>query len=334
MLHRDTTKFLHGGELCVSTYANLKWMKVKRFSEFCDAVPIVLKSAGHKWCWLPNKAIKRQQSRNWFITLNIMFVQLSRSLISEALGLWSQSHVLAGRRSLLRMTGLLSQRLPSVLRTFWAVRSNAGRWKSCVNIWWQKRLFPRSALKLFAPFCTKEKSGSDAPKRGKSAMIQGLSLKKTNPQVCKQARIQWPDNIFRRVRPSGDTSSTGTNLLPYRSSKTFASHLSPPSRCSALAGILRCSSEKAVGLCSCSQKTSGDPGSVEVFKEKVSEKSTHSFDSGQLLTASQAKSAALLSQRQYPLDLDADQCIMAQSYRMPVYSCEGICDSWNQLSKS
>jgi len=46
MLSRDATKFLHGGELCVSTYANLKWMKAKRFSEFCDAVPIVLKSAG------------------------------------------------------------------------------------------------------------------------------------------------------------------------------------------------------------------------------------------------------------------------------------------------
>ena len=334
MLRRDTTKLLHGGELCVSTYANLKWMKAKRFSESCDAVPIVLKSAGHKWYWLPNKAIKSQLSRNWFITLNIMFVQLSRSLISEALKLWGQSFVRADRQNLLKMTGLLSQTPPSVLRIFWAVRSNAGRWKSCVNIWWQKRLFPRLVLKLFAPFCTKEKLGSDAPKRGKSAMIQGLSLKKTNPQVCKQARTQWSDNIFRRVRPSGDTSSTGTNLLPYRPSETFTCHLSPPSWCSALAGILRCSPEKTVGLCSCSQKTSGSPGSVEVFKEKVSEKSTHSFDPGQFLAAPQTEGAEVLPTEQYSYDLDTDQCFMAQSYRMPVYSCEGICDSWNQLSKS
>ncbi len=329
MLHRDTTKFLHGGELCVSTYANLKWMKAKRFSEFCDAVPIVLKSAGHKWCWLPNKVIKHQRSRNWFITLNIMFVQLSRSSISEALGLWSQSLVRADRQSLLKMTRLSSRKLPNVLQTFWAARSNAGRWKSCVNIWWQRRLFPRLVLKLFAPFCTKEKSSSDAPKLGKSAMIQGLSLKKTNPQVCKQAPIQWPDNIFRRVRPSGDTSSTGTNLLPYRPSKTFACHLSPPSRCSALAGILRCPSEKAVGLCSSSQKTSGSPGSTEAFKEKVSEKTTHSFDLGQFLAAPQTEGAEILPTEQYSYDLDTDQCFMAQSHRMPVYSCERICDSWN-----
>jgi len=334
MLCRDATNFLHGGELCVSTYANLKGMKAKRFSEFCDAVPIVLKSAGHKWYWLPNKAIKPQLSRNWFITLNIMFVQLSRSLISKALRLWNRNPVRVDRQNLLKMTGLLSQIPPSALQTFWAVRSNAGRWKSCVNIWWQKRLFPRSVLKLFAPFCTKEKSGSDAPKRGKSAMIRGLSLKKTNPQVCKQARIQWPDNIFRRVRPSGDTSSTGTSLLPYRPSETFACHLSSPSRCSTLAGILRCSSEKAVGLCPSSQKASRSLGSIEVFEEKVSEKSTHSFDTGQFLAAPQTEGAEVLPTEQYSYDMDTDECFMAQSYRMPVYSCEGIRDSWNQLSKS
>lgn len=334
MLCRDTTKFLHGGELCVSTYANLKWMKAKGFSESCDAAPIVLKSAGHKWYWLPNKVTKCQPSRNWSIILNIMFVQLSRSLISKALRLWSQSFVRADRQNLLKMTGLLSQRPPSALRTFWAVHSNAGRWKSCVNIWWQKRLFPRSVLKLFAPFCTKEKSGSDAPKRGKSAMIRGLSLKKTNPQVCKQGRIQWPDNIFRRVRPSGDTSSTGTNLLPYRPSETSACHLSSPSRCSALAGILRCSSEKTVGLCSFSQKTSGSPGSVEAFKEKVPEKSTHSFDPGQFLAAPQVESDTVLPTEQHSFDLDTHQCIMAQSYRMSIYTCEGVRDSWYQLSKS
>lgn len=331
MLRRDTTKFLHGGELCVSTYASLKWMKAKRFSEFCDAVPIVLKSAGRKWCWLPNRAIKCRRSRNWFITLNIMFVQLSSSLISEALGLWSQSLVRVDRQNLLKMTGLLSQRLPSVLQIFWAVRSNAGRWEKCVNIWWQKRLFPRSVLKLFAPFCTKEKSGSDAPKRGKNAMIRGLSLSKTNPQVCKQARIQWPDNIFRRVRPSGDTSSTGTNLLPYRPSETFACHLSPPSRCSALAGILRCASEKALGLRSASQKTSGIFGSIEAVKEKIPEKSANPFNSGQLLATPQSEGVAVLPREQYSSDLDTDKCFMAQSYRMSIHACEGICNSRDQL---
>jgi len=165
-------------------------------------------------------------------------------------------------------------------------------------------------------------------------MIRGLRLKKTNPQVCKQARMQWSDNIFRRVRSSGDTSSTGTKLLPYRPSETFACHLSSPTRRSALVGILRCSSEKAVGLCSSSQTTPGSPGNVEAFKEEVSEKSTHSFDLGQFLAAPQTKGSEVLPTEQYSHDLDTDQCFMAQSYRMPVYSCEGICNSWDQLSQS
>jgi len=160
-------------------------------------------------------------------------------------------------------------------------------------------------------------------------MIRGLRLKKTNSQIRKQTCIQWPDNIFRPVRSFGDTSSTGTKLLSYRPSETFACHLSPSSRCSALAGILRCSSEKIVGLCSSSQKTSGSSGSAEVFKEKISEKSSHSFDFGQFLAASQTEGAEILPTEQYSYGLDSDQCFMAQSYRMPVYSCEGICDSWS-----
>ena len=246
----------------------------------------------------------------------------------------NQSLVRVDRRNLPKMIRLSSRRRPNARRTFWAARSNAGRWKNCVNIWWQKRLLARSASKLFALFCTTKKSGSDVQKRGKNVMIRGLRPKKTNPQVRKQACVQWPDNIFRRVWSSGDTSSTWTNLLPYRPSETFACHISPPSRCSALAGILRCPSEKAVGLCSSPQKTSGGPGSVEAFKEKVFEKSMHSFDPGQFLAASQVKGEAFLPTEQYSYDLDTDQCFMAQSYRMPVYSCEGICHAWNQLSES
>jgi hypothetical protein len=158
----------------------------------------------------------------------------------------------------------------------------------------------------------------------KNAMIRGLRPKKSNPQVCKQARIQWADNIFRRVWPSGDTASTGAGPLPHRPPKTFARHLSASSRCSALAGILRCSPEKAVGLCSSSQRTPGGLGGVAVFKEEVSEKTTHSFDIGQYFAAPQTEGSEVLPTEQYSYDLDTDQCFMAQSYRMSVYSCEGI----------
>jgi hypothetical protein len=89
-----------------------------------------------------------------------------------------------------------------------------------------------------------------------------------------------------------------------------------------------------VGLCSCSQKTSGSVGSVEAVKEKVPEKSTHPFDTGQFLAARETEGGKVLPTEQYSHDLDPDQCFMAQPYRMPVYSREGICDSRVRLSKS
>jgi len=333
MLRRDTANFLYGGELCVSTYANLKWTKAKRFSEFSVGVPIVLKSAGHKWYLLPNRAIRCQPSQSLFITLNIMYEPLSKNSTRPALTLWSQSLVRVVQRSLPKMTGLLSQKPQNVRRTFWIVRSNAGLWKNCESIFSRKKSFLPSALKLFAPFCTKQKSGSGEPRPGKNATTRSLSLKKTDSQVCKPACIQRPDNIFRRVRSPGDTSSSGTSLLPHRPSEKTSCNIYPPSRCSALAGVLRCASEKTVGLCSSSQKASGVFGNVEVFEEEVSGQPADTFDSGQLLTAPQAEGAEVLPTEQHSYDMDTDQCFMAESYRMPVYSCEGICDSRNRLSK-
>jgi len=68
-----------------------------------------------------------------------------------------------------------------------------------------------------------------------------------------------------------------------------------------------------------------------MFTEDVSEETTNSFDTGQLLTAPQSKSAEVLPSEQYSSDLDTDQRIMAQSYRMSVYTCKGIRYSWHQL---
>ena len=334
MLRRDTTKFLHGGKLCVSTYASLKWMKAEGFSKSSEGAKIVLKSAGHKWYWPPNKAIKCRPLRNWFITLNIMSVQLLRNLTKKALRRWNQNRVPAGRQSLPKMKRLLSPRQPNARRIFWAVRLNAGRWRNCGSILSRKRLSPRSVLRHFEQLFMRKKSGSDVPKRGKNATIRGSSLKKTNPQICKPARSQWPNGIFRRVRPSGDTSSTRTNLLPHGPSETTSCNIYPPPRCSALAGVLRCAPEKTVGLCSSTQKTSGVLGNVEVFEKEVSGKSANPFDIGQLLAAPQAEGVEVLPTEQHSYDMDTDQCFMAESYRMPVYPCEGICDSWNQLSKS
>jgi hypothetical protein len=84
-----------------------------------------------------------------------------------------------------------------------------------------------------------------------------------------------------------------------------------------------------VGLCPSTQTTSGSIGSIKAFTEKVSKKSAYPSDIGQLFAAPQGKGVAVLSKEQYSFDLDADQCIMAQSYRMSVYPCKGIRNSWN-----
>lgn len=72
-------------------------------------------------------------------------------------------------------------------------------------------------------------------------------------------------------------------------------------------------------------------GVLKAVKEEVSEKSANSPDIGQLLATPQSEGVAVLSTEQYSSDLDTDKCFMAQSYRMSIYACEGICNSWDQL---
>jgi len=88
-----------------------------------------------------------------------------------------------------------------------------------------------------------------------------------------------------------------------------------------LVGVLRCASEKALGLCSASQKASGIFGSIEAVKEKVSETSANPFNSGQLLATPQSEGVVVLPTEQYSSDLDTDKCFMAQSYRMSIHAC-------------
>lgn len=227
------------------------------------------------------------------------------------------------------MIGHLSPRPPNARQTFLVVRSNDGRWKSCVSIWLLRKSFPPSVLKRFARFCTKGRSGFDEPRHGRNAMTRSSSLKKTDSQICKSACTKRPYGIIRRIRPVRSSATSRTGLVPYRSSEKIAGNLHAAAWCSALAGVLRCSSEKVVGLYSTSQKASGNPWSIETFAKQVSGKSKNSFDSGQLLAASQTESASILPTKQHSFDLDADERFMAQSNRMSIYSCEGICASGN-----
>ena len=275
--------------LCVCMPETSGSAKDSKFSGFSAAVPAGLKYAGLRWCWPPIRGIKCLPLPSWSIILSIMFGRLSKTLTSGVLTLWNRSRDRADRMSLPRMTRHLSLKRQNVRRTFWVVRLSVGRWKNCGSILLPKRSSRKSALKHCGAFCMRKKSSFGVRKHGKNATTRSLSLKKTDSPVCKSARRQWSHDFIRRVWSSGNSTSTRTGLVRNRPSETVAGHLYPNPRRAALAGLLRCPREKAVGLHAASQTTSGVPRSVEAVTEKVFPRSANTSDSGQLLAARKEK---------------------------------------------
>ena len=256
--------------LCVCTQETSALVKGNKFNVYFDAVPAVLKFAVPKLCWPLIRVTKFLQSPTWFITPNTMFGQLSKILTNAASKPWSPSLDRADRMNLLKMTRHLSPKRLTVLPIFWAALLSDGPLRNCKNISLPKKSYLRLVLKHFAVFCMRKRLSLGVTKHGKNATTQSLSLKKTDSQVCKPARIQRPDDFIRRVRPSGNSTSAWTELLPYRPSETTSGNIYSSSWCSALAGVLRYTRETVVGVYPPSQTTSGIFGSIEAFTKEVS----------------------------------------------------------------
>ena len=319
--------------LCVCMPETSVSVKANTFSGFSAAVPVGSRSAGPKWCWPPIRDTKYLRLPNWFTILNIMFGRLSKTLMNGASKLWNPSHDRVDRMNSPRTTRHLSLKQRNARRIFWGAHLSDGRWRNFANILLPRRLFLRSVSKHFGVFCMRKRSSFDVRKHGKSVTTRSFNLKKTDPTVCKPARSQWSHDFIRRVWSSGNPASTGAGLVRNRPPETVAGHLYPNPRRATLAGLLRCSREKAVGLHAASKTASGVSGSLEVVKEEVSQRAANSSDLGQLLATPQGESTAVLPHKQYSFDLDANQRIMAQSYRVSIHPCQGIRHSWNQLSK-
>lgn len=319
--------------LCVCTPETFVSARASKFSGFSAAVPVELRSAVPKWCWPPIRDIKYLRLPNWFTILNIMFGRLSKTLMNGVLKLWNPNHDRVDRMNSPKTTRHLSLKQLNARRIFWGAHLSDGRWRNFANTLLPRRLSLRSVSKHFGVFCMRKRSNFDVRKHGKSVTIRSFSLKKTNSPVCKPARSQWPHDFIRRVWSSGNPASTGTGLVRNEPPETVAGNLYPNSRGAALAGFLRCAREKAVRLHAASKTAPRVPRSVKAFTKEISQTAANPSNPGQLLPTPQGESAAVLPQKQYSFDLDANQCIMAQSYRMSVYPCQGICDSWNQLSK-
>ena len=339
VLYRQTRRnvsvslYMERDFLCVCMPVISAVAKVSIFSEFCDAARAVLRYDVPRSCWRPIKDLKYRLLQSWCIIPNIMCGPLSKNSTSMDLRPWSRSLALEDHESLPKTTRPLLPRRRSVRLISWAVHLSDGLWKRCENIFFRRRWFPPLALKLSGRFCMKRRSSFAARRPGKSVTIPSLSRKKSNSTLCKPAGQQWPHHFFRRVWPFGDSTSSRSKLVPQPSSQEAASNLHPNSRCSALAGLLRCAQEEVVGLCPQTQKTSGILGRSETATQKVPSGPENPPDPGQLCTASQGEGATVLLAEEYPSDLDAHQCIMAEPYRVSVHPRQGIRNSWIGLSQ-
>ena len=319
--------------LCVCMPVISAVAKVSIFSEFCGAAQAVLRFDVRRSCWRPIRDLRYQLSQNWCIIPSIMFGPLSKNSTSMDLRPWSRSLALEDRESLPKMTRPLLPRRRSVRLISWAVHLSDGLWKSCENTFFRRRWFPPLALKLSGRSCMKRRSSFAARRPGKSVTIPSLSRKKSNSTLCEPAGQQRPHHFIRRVWASGDSTSSRSGLVPQPSSKEVASNLHTKAWRPALVGFLRCTQEEAVGLCPQTQKASGILGGSETATQEVSRGPENSPDSRQLRAASKGGGATVLPAEQYPLDLDAHQCIMAESNRVSVHPRQGIRDSRIELSQ-
>jgi hypothetical protein len=89
----------------------------------------------------------------------------------------------------------------------------------------------------------------------------------------------------------------------------------------------------ALGIYPQPKTTPGNAWGLETSSQKVSSLAANPSDIGQLFAASQGCCEAVLPEEQCAFDLDADECIMAQSNRMSVYAGERICLSQLRLRK-
>jgi hypothetical protein len=79
-----------------------------------------------------------------------------------------------------------------------------------------------------------------------------------------------------------------------------------------------------LGLFKEAQTSSGGSGSIAVVTEALPDGQAYSSDSGQLFAAPERPGKVVLSREQYSSNLDANECLMAESDRKSFHSGQGI----------
>ena len=224
-------------------------------------------------------------------------------------------------------------RPPFVRRTFSGDRLDAGRWGNSESSSSTRISLILSALRQFGGFSSPQKSGCDAQKPGKNATIRSWRLKKSDSPLCESACRQWPDDFLRRVWPLGDSSSGRPKLAAEQEPKSAACNLHSEAWSSPLAGFLRCSCRQAVGIYPKTEAFSRVFSGAEADEETLFAVPTHTLDPGQFFSAWHTGCSKVVLPKQCSFDMDTDECVMAQSNRMPVHSGQGVRDSKFQLSR-
>lgn len=224
-------------------------------------------------------------------------------------------------------------RPPFVRRTFSGDRLDAGRWGNSESSSSIRTSLILSALRQFGGFSSPQKSGCDVQRPGKNATIRSWRLKKSDSPLCESSCRQWPDDFLRRVWPLGDPSSGRPKLAAEQEPKSAACNLHSEAWSSPLAGFLRCSCRQAVGIYPKTEAFSRVFSGAEVDAKVLSKAATDTFDTGQLFSTWHTGCSKVVSPKQCSFDMDTDECVMAQSNRMPVHSGQGVRDSKFQLSR-
>lgn len=120
--------------------------------------------------------------------------------------------------------------------------------------------------------------------------------------------------------PDAYPSSGRPKLAADQKPKSAACNLHSQAWSSPLAGFLRCSCRQTVGTYPETEAFSRVFGGAETDAETLSAMPTHTLDTGQFFSAWHTGCSKVVLPKQCSFDMDTDECLMAQSNRMPVHS--------------
>ena len=322
-----------GVSSCVFMFATSRSRKVVSFSRSFAKAAIASEFDAPRSCCRLLKASRSPGSRNSSITRNSMSAPSSKNSTSRVLKRWSRNVVRDVHPSLLKTNVASLLRPRCVHRICWGSRLSAGRCPNSESSWYQKKSSSPSASRRSVEFFAIRRYHYNAPKPGKSATTQSYDLKKSNSSVRKPAGSQRSNHRLRRVRPSGNPTSRRPFMADPLQIAPYSRHLSSLPRRKTLAGVLRRTRQRIVGIPARQEAFARIPRCLEANAETIPSLRTDSLDPRQLFSAQEERSGKVVQRQQCAFDLDTDQCLMVKPNRMSLYRCKRVRHTKHKLQE-